>query len=54
MYIAQRAHNFEFDDDLILDQQVGGLFANNHLVAKDHDPPPLHPDFRISCARAFW
>ena len=29
MHIAQRADDLEFDDDLVLDQQVGGKFAND-------------------------
>jgi hypothetical protein len=56
MHIAQRADDLEFDDDLVLDQQVGGKFANDNVVAKDDDSgcwTPPSPHFRISRARAF-
>src|SRR5476651_599789 len=41
MPVAQRADHLEFDDDLVLDQEVGGLFANDHVVIKDDDSPLL-------------
>ena len=41
MHIAQRADDLEFDDDLVLDQQVGGKFANDNVVVKDDDSPLL-------------
>ena len=41
MHIAQRADDLEFDDYLVLDQQVGGKFANHNVVVKDDDPPLL-------------
>jgi hypothetical protein len=41
MHVTQRANHLGFDDDLVLDQEVGGKFANNHLVVKDHDSPLL-------------
>jgi hypothetical protein len=56
MHIAQPADHLKFNDDLILDQEVGGKFANNHVVIKDDDCPLLNgaePGLRISCARAF-
>jgi hypothetical protein len=55
MQVAQRADHLEFDDDLVLDQEVGGIFANNHVVIKDDDSPLLDgaPHLRISWARAF-
>jgi hypothetical protein len=37
MHVAQRADHLEFDDDLVLDQEVSGKFANDHVVVKDHD-----------------
>jgi hypothetical protein len=40
--VAQRPDPLEFDDDLILDQEVGDKFANNHVLLKDHDSPLLH------------
>ncbi len=42
MHGAQPGDHFEFDDDLILDQQVGCIFADNHVVVEEHDPPLLH------------
>jgi hypothetical protein len=56
MHLAQCAGHLEFDDDLVIDYQVGGLFADSHVVVKDHDSPSLHdaePGLRISWARAF-
>ena len=56
MHVAQRFDDFEFDDDLILDHQVGGILANDHVVVKDHDAPLLddtEPGLCISWARAF-
>ena len=41
MHVAQRGDDLEFDDDLVLDQQVGGKFANDNVVVKDDDPPLL-------------
>jgi hypothetical protein len=38
---ALREMHVEFDDDLVLDQQVGGKFANDNVVVKDDDPPLL-------------
>jgi hypothetical protein len=35
-----------------LDQQAGGIFANDHAIAKDDGTPLLNPNFRISWARA--
>jgi hypothetical protein len=40
-YVAQRSDHLEFDDDPVLDDQVGGLFADNHVVVKDQDSPLL-------------
>jgi hypothetical protein len=31
MHVAQRADHIEFDDDLVLDQEVGGIFADDHV-----------------------
>jgi hypothetical protein len=42
MHVAQRADHLELDDDLILDYHVGGIFADNHVVVKDHDSPLLY------------
>jgi hypothetical protein len=41
MRVTQRSDHLEFDDDLVLDDQVGGIFADNHVVKKDHDSPLL-------------
>jgi hypothetical protein len=41
MHVAQRGDYLEFDDDLVLDYQVGGIFADNHVVVKDYDTPLL-------------
>jgi hypothetical protein len=41
LHVAQRGDNLAFDDDLVLDDQVGGIFADDHVVAKDHDSPLL-------------
>ena len=57
MHVAQRADDLEFDDDTVLDQQVGGKFADDNVVVKDDDPPMLdgaEPVFRIWWARASW
>lgn len=42
MRVVQRADDFEFDDDLILDQQVRGPFADDHAIVKDHNSSLLH------------
>jgi hypothetical protein len=41
MHVAQPGDHLEFDDDLILDQEAGGLVANDHVVIKDNAPPLL-------------
>nr|WP_254073051.1 hypothetical protein [Acidisphaera sp. S103] len=41
MRVAQRADELEFDDELILDYEVGGIFADKHVVVKDYDSPLL-------------
>ena len=41
MHVAQRADDLEFDDDMVLDQQVGGKFADDNVVVKDNDFPLL-------------
>ena len=41
MHVAQAWDDLEFDDDLILDNQVGGISADDHIVTKDHDSPLL-------------
>jgi hypothetical protein len=41
MHVAQRGDYLKFDDDLILDHQVGSIFAGDHVVVKDHDSPLL-------------
>jgi hypothetical protein len=41
MHVTQRADHLEFDDDLVLDDHVGGIIANDHVVVKDHDSPLL-------------
>jgi hypothetical protein len=38
MHVAPRSDHLEFDDDMVLDYQVG-LIANNSADVKDHDPP---------------
>jgi hypothetical protein len=35
MHFAQRGNHRKFGDDLVLDQQAGGIFANDHAIAKD-------------------
>jgi hypothetical protein len=35
MHVAQRGDHLEFDDDPVLDQEVGGIFANDHVVTDD-------------------
>jgi hypothetical protein len=40
--VAQRADHPGFDDDLVLDRQVGNIFAGNHAIMKDDDPPLPH------------
>jgi hypothetical protein len=52
MHFAQRGNHLKFGDDLVLDQQAGGIFANDHAIAKDDGTPLLNPNFRISWARA--
>jgi len=50
------AAHLEFDDDLVLDDQVGGTFADNEAIVINRNSPLLHdakPGFRISWARAF-
>jgi hypothetical protein len=42
MPVAQRGDHLEFDDDLVLDQEVGGIVANDHVVIKDDASPLLH------------
>jgi hypothetical protein len=37
MHVAQRADHLEFEDDLVLDQEVGGKFANDNVVVEDTD-----------------
>jgi hypothetical protein len=37
MLVAQPAGHLEFDDDLVLAQEVGGLFANVYVIVKDGD-----------------
>jgi hypothetical protein len=37
MHAAQRADHLEFDDDLVLDQETGGIFANDYVVVKGDD-----------------
>jgi hypothetical protein len=39
MPVAQRAGHLVFDDDLVLDQKAGGIFASDHVVIKDDDTP---------------
>jgi hypothetical protein len=41
MRIAQGADHLEFNDDPVLDQEVGGLFTNDHVVVKDNDSAML-------------
>jgi hypothetical protein len=41
MYVAQRADHLGFDDNLVLDQEVGSEFVNDHAVVKDADSPLL-------------
>ncbi len=41
MHVAQRTDDLEFDDDLVLDRQVGGKFANDNVVVKDDYSPLL-------------
>jgi hypothetical protein len=41
MHVTQGWDDLEFDDDLVLDYQVGGVFADDHVVVKDHDSPLL-------------
>jgi hypothetical protein len=41
VHVAQRPCHLEFDHDLGLDHEVGGLFANDHVVVKDNDSPLL-------------
>jgi hypothetical protein len=41
MHIAECSDHLEFDDDLVLDYQVGGEFANDHVIVKDDNPPLL-------------
>ncbi len=41
MHIARRSDHLEFYGDVVLDQQVGGRFSSNHVVARDDDFPPL-------------
>jgi hypothetical protein len=56
MHVAQPADHLEFNADLVLGQEVGGIFANDHVVAKTTIPrcwTVPNPDFRISWARAF-
>ena len=54
MHVAQRADDLEFDDDTVLDQQVGGKFANDNVVVKDDDSPLLDgAEPALSWARAF-
>lgn len=42
MRVAQRTDHFEFEDDPILGYEVGGIFADNHVVVKDHHSTLLH------------
>jgi hypothetical protein len=37
--IRIRPDDLEFDDNLVLDQQFGGEFANDHAVVKDNASP---------------
>jgi hypothetical protein len=46
MQVAQRADHLEFDDDLVLDQEGGGKFANDHAVVND-DASPLLGDAEL-------
>jgi hypothetical protein len=39
MHVAQPGDHLEFDDDLV--QEIGGIFANDHVVIKDDDSPLL-------------
>jgi hypothetical protein len=39
MHVAQRADHLEFDDDLVLDQQVGRRFPDDHVVVRDDNSP---------------
>jgi hypothetical protein len=50
MHVAQRRDHLEFDDDLVLDYQVGGIFADDHAVVNDHDSP-LPDDAKPRLAR---
>jgi hypothetical protein len=40
-YTSLTGH-LEFDVDLIFDDQVDGLFADNHVAGIDHDSPLPH------------
>jgi hypothetical protein len=37
MLVAQAADHLAFNDDLVLAQEVGGIFANDYVIAKDDD-----------------
>ncbi|MGD0108610.1 MAG: hypothetical protein ABSC06_31905 [Rhodopila sp.] len=41
MHVAQRVDHLEFDDDLVLDEEVGGEFANDQVIVKDNGSPLL-------------
>jgi hypothetical protein len=40
--VAQPSNHLKFNDNLVLDQKIGGLFANDHVVVKDDDTPLLN------------
>jgi hypothetical protein len=35
VHIAQRGDHLDFDDDLVLNKEVGATFVNDHVVIKD-------------------
>lgn len=55
MHVAQRVDHFEFDGDVVLDNQVGGIVADDCVIVEGHDALLLDAatpssDFRISWA----
>ena len=37
MHVAQRVDHFEFDGDVVLDNQVGGIVADDCVIVEGHD-----------------
>jgi hypothetical protein len=42
VHVAQWGNHLKFGDDLVLDQQAGGIFANDHAIARDDGAPLLN------------